>query len=149
MESSAEIRAAVEDALRFYAARQHTPTKSISPLAKIVVLGAFTGGGAQADRLQTENHITLNEIPPPDLVAISCDTLLDPWGHPYVYLSFTGIKGKGKMRKDKHLNPINTQYDLYSLGADGQSRLPLPAPVSQDDVILAYDGNYIGLASNF
>jgi hypothetical protein len=47
---------------RFYAARQHTPTNSINPGPKIVVLGAFTGGGAQGDRLQTENHITLNEI---------------------------------------------------------------------------------------
>jgi hypothetical protein len=47
---------------RFYAARQHTPTKSINPGPRIVVLGAFTGGGAQGDRLQTENHITLNEI---------------------------------------------------------------------------------------
>lgn len=47
---------------RFYAARQHTPTKSVNPGPRIVVLGAFTGGGAQGDRLQTENHITLNEI---------------------------------------------------------------------------------------
>jgi general secretion pathway protein G len=94
-------------------------------------------------------YTTLNEIPPPDLATFGCDTMLDPWGNPYVYLSFTGIKGKGKMRKDKNLNPINTQYDLYSLGADGQSRLPLTAPVSHDDVILAYDGNYIGLASDF
>jgi outer membrane receptor protein involved in Fe transport len=42
--------------------RQHTTTDSIHPDPKIVVLGAFTGGGAQADRLQTENHIILNEI---------------------------------------------------------------------------------------
>jgi hypothetical protein len=47
---------------RFYAGRQHTPTSSVNPGAKIVVLGAFTGGGAQANRLQTENHIALNEI---------------------------------------------------------------------------------------
>ena len=80
---------------------------------------------------------------------IGFDTLLDPWGRPYVYQSFTGLNGKGKMRKDKNLNPINTQYDLYSVGADGQSKLPLTVPVSQDDVILARDGNYIGLASNF
>jgi hypothetical protein len=46
---------------RFYTARQHTPTTSVSPAPKIVVLGAFTGGGAQGDRLQTENHIALSE----------------------------------------------------------------------------------------
>jgi hypothetical protein len=47
---------------RFYVARQHTPTSSVNRDPKIVVLGAFAGGGAQADRLQTENHFTLNEI---------------------------------------------------------------------------------------
>jgi general secretion pathway protein G len=92
---------------------------------------------------------TVNNALPPDLVTIGFDTLLDPWGNPYVYQSFTGLKGKGKMRKDKNLNPINTQYDLYSVGADGQSKLPLTNPVSKDDVIMAYDGNYIGLAADF
>ena len=47
---------------RFYFGRQHTPTMSVNREPKIVVLGAFTGGGAQADRLQTENHIALNEV---------------------------------------------------------------------------------------
>ena len=75
--------------------------------------------------------------------------MLDPWGNAYVYQSFTGLKGKGKMRKDKSLNPLNTQYDLYSLGRDGDSRLPLAPKVSHDDVILAFDGAFIGLASDF
>ncbi len=94
---------------------------------------------------ETANNFT----PPPDLATIGMDKMLDPWGHPYVYLSFTGLHGNGQMRKDKNLVPINTQYDLYSLGADGKSRLPLMVPVSQDDVILANDGNYIGLAANY
>jgi Carboxypeptidase regulatory-like domain/TonB dependent receptor len=47
---------------RFLVARQHTPTASINSGPRIVVLGAFTGGGAQGDRLQTENHIAFNEI---------------------------------------------------------------------------------------
>jgi general secretion pathway protein G len=92
---------------------------------------------------------TVNNSPPPDLATIGFDTLLDPWGRPYVYLSFAGLSGKGKMRKDKNLNPLNTQYDLYSVGADGQSKPPLTVPESKDDVILANDGNYIGLASNY
>ncbi len=94
-------------------------------------------------------YTTQNNGPPPDLATIGFDTLLDPWGHPYAYLSFTGLKGVGMVRKDKNLVPINTQYDLYSLGADGQSKPPLTAPVSKDDVILANDGNFIGLASNY
>ena len=47
---------------RLLVAREHMPTTSIDPGPKIVVLGAFTGGGAQGDRLQTENHAIFNEI---------------------------------------------------------------------------------------
>ena len=47
---------------RFVFGRQHTPTTSVRNDPAIVVPGSFTGGGAQADRLQTENHINLNDI---------------------------------------------------------------------------------------
>jgi hypothetical protein len=47
---------------RLLVAREHTPTTSVNPGAKIVVLGAFTGGGAQADLLRTENHVIFNEM---------------------------------------------------------------------------------------
>lgn len=52
----------VMNLFRIMFGRQHTPTASAESGPKIVVLDAFTGGGAQADRLQTENHINLNEI---------------------------------------------------------------------------------------
>ena len=45
--------------------------------------------------------------------------------------------------------PLNTDYDLYSVGADGESSGPLSASKSKDDVIRALKGGYIGLASNF
>jgi hypothetical protein len=47
---------------RLLVAREHITTESVNPDPKIVVLGAFTGGGAQADKLQTENHIIFNEM---------------------------------------------------------------------------------------
>jgi hypothetical protein len=46
----------VVNQFRMYVARQHTPTTSVQSAPQIIVLGAFTGGGAQGDRLQTENH---------------------------------------------------------------------------------------------
>jgi len=73
----------------------------------------------------------------------------DPWGNPYQYLNFSTVKGKGNMRKDRFLVPINSDYDLYSMGKDGQSNPPLTAKVSQDDIIVANDGSYIGLAASF
>jgi general secretion pathway protein G len=55
----------------------------------------------------------------------------------------------GAARKDHFLVPLNSDYDLYSVGKDGDSRPPLSAPVSADDVIRASDGAYIGLAANY
>jgi general secretion pathway protein G len=52
-------------------------------------------------------------------------------------------------RKDRNLVPINTDYDLYSMGADGKSVPPLTAMASRDDIIRANDGQYIGLASRY
>lgn len=78
-------------------------------------------------------------------------TLTDPWGHPYQYLDIADgdIHGLGNLRKDKFLNPLNTDFDLYSMGPDGQSKPNLNTKVSQDDVIRATNGGYIGVASDF
>lgn len=47
---------------RLLVAREYITTTSVNPDPKIVVLGAFTGGGAQADQLRTENHVIFNEM---------------------------------------------------------------------------------------
>ena len=52
-------------------------------------------------------------------------------------------------RKDRFLHPINSDYDLYSMGKDGQSMEPLTAQKSHDDVIRANDGSFVGLAVEF
>ena len=75
-------------------------------------------------------------------------SIVDPWGHPYQYLPITG-KGMGGFRKDRFLVPINTDYDLYSMGADGASVGPLTAAPSRDDIVRANDGGFVGLASEF
>jgi general secretion pathway protein G len=85
----------------------------------------------------------------PNTLADINDAINDPWGNPYEYLNFANTNGKGKMRKDRFLVPINSYFDLYSIGADGQSVPPLTPKVSQDDVIWANDGDYVGLASQF
>lgn len=100
-------------------------------------------------RLAVDVYRLNNDAPPPDLATIGRAALLDPWGRPYVYLSFTGLKGKSAMRKDKNLVPINTEYDLYSVGPDGASVPPLTAKPSRDDVVMANDGGFIGLASDY
>jgi general secretion pathway protein G len=73
----------------------------------------------------------------------------DPWGHPYQYLNFADAHGNGQMRKDRFLVPINTYFDLYSMGPDGKSVSPLTAQASRDDIIWANDGAYVGPASQY
>ncbi len=70
----------------------------------------------------------------------------DPWGNPYQYLKIKGAAGVGGMRKDRFLVPLNSDFDLYSMGPDGKSKPPLTASVSMDDIIRANDGGYIGPA---
>jgi general secretion pathway protein G len=113
-------------------------------------------------------HTETFRYPPTISEITSClpNSGLDPWGKAYVYLNLIddepgnkGLKGadkpkgddKGddKKRKDHKENPINTLYDLYSKGKDGLSKQQLDNKESVDDVVLAHDGAFIGLASNF
>lgn len=100
-----------------------------------------------------EDDVTIYEVMndhlPSTLADIGRDTLHDPWGHPYQYLDHTNVKGKGGFRKDRFLVPLNSDYDLYSMGQDGDSVAPLTAKKSQDDIVRASNGSYVGLASNF
>jgi general secretion pathway protein G len=75
--------------------------------------------------------------------------MLDPWGRPYQYLKFPDKKHPPNARKDRFLVPINSAFDLYSLGKDGATAAPLTAAKSRDDVVVANDGGYIGLARNY
>ncbi|MDD2732323.1 MAG: prepilin-type N-terminal cleavage/methylation domain-containing protein [Desulfuromonadaceae bacterium] len=88
---------------------------------------------------------------PDTLADVNQSDLLDPWGHPYQYLRIDGgdVKGKGKLRRDRFLNPLNTDYDLYSMGKDGVSKTNLNAKNSLDDIVRILGGKYIGLAADF
>ena len=108
---------------------------------------------------------------PDDLSQISIGGILDPWGRPYKYLKIaldedsTDNKGKKddkgdkdekgekseklQPRKDHSLHPINSDFDLYSMGKDGKSPSPLTSKNSQDDIIRANNGGFIGLVSNY
>jgi general secretion pathway protein G len=73
----------------------------------------------------------------------------DPWGQPYRYLPLEGSRSRGQARKDRALNPINTDFDLYSVGPDGRTASPLTAAPSRDDLVRGRNGAFIGVASDF
>ena len=73
----------------------------------------------------------------------------DPWGNPYQYTNIATVTGLGKLRKDRFLVPINSDFDLFSMGPDGRFASALTAKISQDDIIRGSDGRYFGVASGY
>lgn len=93
-----------------------------------------------------ERYYTRNGRFPADLTEIT--NRPDPWGNAYAYLNMEGAS-VGQKRKDKSLHPLNSDYDLYSMGPDGQSATPLTARASRDDVIRANNGSFFGVAEDY
>jgi general secretion pathway protein G len=128
-------------------------TRAIGELRKIVV------------EIQLYQMNNMGQAPN-SLADIGLDGMKDPWGRPYVYLKFpTGDGGGGGRgggggggggggppagaRKDRFLVPINSAFDLYSMGKDGASTAPLTAASSHDDLVVANDGGFVGIAVDF
>jgi len=146
-----------------------TLVEMIGVLAVIGVLAALgvtssrsaleRGRNAQAiaeilelDVLLKEYRATYDSIPL-KLAAVGRKGSKDPWGRNYVYermaeLTFDRYDDL-EPRKDRFLKPLNTDYDLYSRGADGRSRPSMNAPRSLDDVVRAFDGGFVGLGKDF
>ena len=93
-------------------------------------------------------YATMTGNLPDDLSQIDTDILNDKWGNPYRYLKVEGAK-IGKLRKDRNLVPVNSDYDLYSMGKDGKSASPFTAKTSQDDLVRANNGEFYGLVKDY
>ena len=74
---------------------------------------------------------------------------LDPWGNSYQYFNYRTSSGNGQMRKDRQLKPLNSDFELYSIGRDGLTSSSLTNSKSRDDVVRARDGRFIGTAEEF
>jgi general secretion pathway protein G len=98
-----------------------------------------------------ERYRTTHSSLPETLAELNGSTPKDPWGFDYRFLNFNSSAPgvQGKIRKDHNLHPLNAEFDLYSVGPDGESSPPLTAKPSRDDVIWARDGNFIGLAADY
>ena len=107
---------------------------------------------ASADVRIIEKQISLyvfdnnGQLPNNLSVLPNIGTLNDPWGNPYQYLKIDGGSPPG-LRRNMSDNPVNTDYDLYSLGKDGVSKPQFKFKDSFDDIVRAYEGRYVGLVS--
>ncbi len=84
---------------------------------------------------------------PETLTALGEDDLSDPWDNPYQYVN--GALSPGEMRRDQFSAPLNSDYDLYSMGSDGESEPPLAARESWDDIVRGGNGEYVGPAAAY
>jgi general secretion pathway protein G len=97
-----------------------------------------------------ERYFSANQTYPPNLAVLGTGVpAADPWGNAYGYLAIdvNPAPNKGAVRKDKNLNPLNSDYDLFSMGPDGQTQKQLTAAMARDDIVRAGNGSFIGLAS--
>ena len=84
---------------------------------------------------------------PTSLAGIGKAGVLDPWGNPYKYGRISDLVGH--RRKDRFLHPLNSDFDLYSMGPDGLSAPAITSVDSLDDLVRANDGHFVGLATAY
>lgn len=97
-------------------------------------------GRSAADIRTIEKSITAYVLDKQTLptVAEAGINQLDPWNRPYVYSptptrnNFLGLS-------------LNSDFDLYSLGADGASDPDATHSTSTDDIVRSNDGGFAGL----
>lgn len=83
---------------------------------------------------------------PDSLADVGFDGLADPWGNPYQYVN---IESGGAPRTDHLAAAVNSDYDLFSMGADGAFGLPLTDDKSKDDVLRGTDGGFLGIVTDY
>ena len=109
-------------------------------------IGDISGLSLEIEKFRLNNNGRI----PMTLEELGVPIPLDPWQQPYVFLNIPASgPGKGDVRKDGKLNPLNTDFDLYSIGRDGKSAGPLSAKASRDDIVRASNGAFIGLGEDY
>jgi general secretion pathway protein G len=89
------------------------------------------------------------------LQEIGRDNFPDPWRTPYQYRNLENGEwagGKPKFcRRDRSYNPLNYDFDLYSVGPDRQvpTHNQITKNVGADDIVRAVNGMYVGEGSKF
>ena len=86
---------------------------------------------------------------------ISRNNFLDPWGSPYQYRNLAQGEHAGDKpkfcRRDRSYNPLNYDFDLYSVGPDRQIPTHNQITVNKgaDDIVRARDGRYVGVGAKY
>ena len=94
-------------------------------------------------------YVNFNRFPD-TLEDVGAHTMRDPWNNVYYFHNIaTGSGNSSKPRKDKKLKPVNSDYDLYSMGKDGSSVATFTSKKSEDDIVRCNNGQFIGFAVDY
>lgn len=120
----------------------------------MLVLPSYTVFVTRAQNGRAKSEVRLLEIEvngylmetgslPDSLADIRRDNLTDPWKHTYVY-SKTPVRTRFGV-------PLNSDFDLYSLGADGATNPSgaVAEGAGKDDLLRGANGTFIGLATDW
>lgn len=107
---------------------------------------------AVSDILEISNRIKSFELNnrrlPDSLDEIGRGSVADPWGRAYQYFNLETERGNGQARQRKNLKPLNTDYDLYSIGRDGETSKVVSDDKALDDVVRGLNGRFTGFAKD-
>jgi general secretion pathway protein G len=97
------------------------------------------------DKAITAYIIEKNSLPT-TLADIGMASQKDPWGRPYLYQDLAAPVPPllGPLEYDITGNPLNTDYDLCSCGADGACSAAFNLASSPDDIVRAQNGVFAG-----
>jgi general secretion pathway protein G len=84
---------------------------------------------------------------PSTLAEAGLSNFVDPWGNPYQYVNVASAK-PGDVRHDRNGTPLNSDFDLYSLGPDGRTDARLDQGKGRDDIVRANNGQFVGVAQD-
>jgi general secretion pathway protein G len=119
----------------------------IELMLSVTIIGTLTAIATPKLRGAIEHARVAHAIGDIRAVQSSIDGANSPPGNPYMYIWHGGDRGAAK--KDRFQVPLNSMYDLYSMGKDGATAPALTAAASKDDIVRANDGGYVGLGSKY
>lgn len=91
------------------------------------------------DKAITAYLIEKTTLPPGfNLATVGMDGQRDPWGRQYYFQNFADPGATPLEYPDT--SQINTDYDLYSYGANGESSIAYDAAKTEDDIVRANNG---------
>jgi general secretion pathway protein G len=124
--------------------------------------GSFAGGivpavGRRPQEAETVDAAGASEAAVAEVVSrlsrslsiVEREALVDAMRTYGTFSIFTAVPVEETRRRDRYMFPLNTDYDLFSLGPDGRTSVSLGEKVGLDDIIRANNGGYFGPASEY